>query len=161
MYSILLLPLFFLFKQLFCHEKQIIYKCGADKYKIKPKVLGSFINNNENVKSNKRRIDNLNCEQFKKFNIYLDLENIKQEIINYNLERYRELFISSLENAAKTLEKLLMVENCSLPFDFSDDDIEDNINIATWNKSMFGTNAKNNGINSQTLDIDLVSIWKI
>ena len=104
---------------------------------------------------NGRRTESTKCETFKKFNIYLDLENIEKEIVDYNLEQYREIYITSLQNAVKTLESLLTVENCSYPFKLYDENIT-NINISIWNKSKFGTNATNNDITSKTLDIDLV-----
>ena len=80
---------------------------------------------------------------------------VEEGQIVQNVKLLKNLIYTSLQNAVKTLESLLTVENCSYPFILYDENIT-NINISIWNKSKFGTNATNNDITSKTLDIDLV-----
>ena len=131
-----------------------LYKCGVDKYKIIPEFAKSSIPIDNNSPLYKRRLDNIGPDGFKKFNIYLDIENIEEEMIQYNLTEYHDLFINSMYKAIQTLESLLRVKPSIENYNFKDDEIE-RLNIAKWNTSYFGTIVYNNNIGMSDLGIDL------
>ena len=134
-----------IFKVTNCEEKQVFYRCGVDDQKIKPIPIENVVH----IKDDDRRLDD--TDEFKNFNIYLDLINIKKDIEKFHLQQYESLFIDSLNKAVETLESLLKVKKLKRGFIFKDEDIE-SIKIPYWNKSMIGTNAIGN---SKTLGIDL------
>ena len=140
--SKMLLLLIFVFQLINCEEKQVFYRCGVNDEHIKPISINP-------VKYDDRRLDNE--EEFKDFNIYLDLINIKNDIKIFKLEAYESLFIDSLNKAVETLKSLLKVKKLNYGFGFTDKQIED-IKIPNWNKTMIGTNAIGN---TQELGIDL------
>ena len=79
-----------------------LYKCNIDKLNIIPQGHNLIIplkNNNIKVFSE--------TNNFKKFNIYLDLNNFDYEINKYNLEDKREYFITGMNKAKETLASLL------------------------------------------------------
>ena len=126
-------------------QTKYLYRCGADDVPITPLPAENIIP----LKDDKRKLSDSN---FKDFNIYLDLINIKNDIIKFHLEQYEELFINSLNKAVETLETLLKVKAPEANYTFTDQQIL-NINISDWNKSMIGSNALG-GL--YTLGIDLV-----
>ena len=126
-------------------ENKAFYRCGVDDDKVVPLPATNFIR----ISKDKRRLTN---DLFKDFHIYLDLINIKNDIIKYNLEKYETLFINSLNKAVKTLESLLRVRDLGSGFLFSDENITD-ILIEDWNKTMVGNNATKN---IYELGIDLI-----
>ena len=133
-----------IFQAINCEEKRYFYRCGVDGINVKPIPAMNFVT----VKKDKR---SLGEKKFKDFKIYLDLINIKNDIVKFHLEEYESLFISALKKAVETLEALLKVEDTGRGFKFTDSDIE-RIEIPDWNKTMIGTNAIGN---SQELGIDL------
>ena len=62
----------------------------------------------------KRRINDadnvVGDDGFKSFNIFLDLENIKQEISDNGLSEHEEFFTSSMQKAVDVLKALLKVK---------------------------------------------------
>ena len=98
------LQLLFLFQifslqiiQIISQEENIInqYKCGVDLHEHIPKKIES-IPVDKNSAIYRRRLQNVDSEGFKKFNIYLDLLNIEKEIELYNLTDFRDTFIDSM-----------------------------------------------------------------
>ena len=90
MKSILFLSLSLkIFQIIFSKENQTMYRCGVDDKKIIPMPSTNFIP----IKKDKRKLSN---DDFKDFNIFLDLINIKKGIIKYKLEKYQDLLINSL-----------------------------------------------------------------
>ena len=137
--------LIFTFQTINNQENPILYRCGVDDYNIKPIPLTYSLPKDEDRRK-------LNLVEFKDFHIYLDLINIKNDIIKYHLEQYENLFIDSLNKAVETLESLLKVKNLNYGFNFQDKEIRD-ILIEDWNKTMIGTNAIGD---TQELGIDLI-----
>ena len=133
-----------IFQMINCEEKRHFYRCGVDDEEVKPIPATNFVT----VKKDKRSLED---KKFKDFKIYLDLINIKNGIVKFHLEEYESLFISSLQEAVKTLEALLKVEDTGRGFRFNDSDIT-GINIQDWNKTMIGDNAIGN---TYELGIDL------
>ena len=127
-----------------CQENREFYRCGVDDEEIIPLPATNIVP----MEKDNRRLDD---GDFGDFNIYLDLINIKNDIIKYHLEDYQDLFIDSLNKAVETLESLLKVKKFEKGFIFSDEQIT-NIGIKDWNKTLIGTNAKGN---SKQLGIDL------
>ena len=136
--------LIYIFRFISCKNNQTFFRCGVDDHKI-----ASIPAKNYAPINNKKR--KLNNEEFKDFKIYLDLINIKKGIKDYNLEKYEELFISSLNKAIETLQKLLKVKRLDGVYKFNDFDIK-YMGIQNWNKTIIGSSAKD----FQTLGIDLV-----
>ena len=133
-----------IFQIINCLEKRYFYRCGVDDEEVKPIPATNYVT----TEKDKRRLGD---GEFKDFKIYLDLINVKNDIVKYHLEEYETLFINSLKKAVKTLESLLKVENSQRGFSFTDDQITA-IKINDWNKTIIGTNAIGN---SQELGIDL------
>ena len=134
-----------IFQMINCEEKRHFYRCGVDDEEVKPIPATNFVT----VKKDKRSLED---KKFKDFKIYLDLINIKNGIVKFHLEEFESLFISSLQEAVKTLEALLKVEDTGRGFRFNDSDIT-GINIPDWNKTMIGDNAIGN---TYELGIDLI-----
>ena len=80
-FSVLFL-LILIFKTINCQENQIYHRCGVDDQKIKPIPIENAIP----IQNEDRRLDNE--DEFKDFNIYLDLINIKNDIVKYNLQEH-------------------------------------------------------------------------
>ncbi|MBQ2050034.1 MAG: hypothetical protein II493_06505, partial [Spirochaetales bacterium] len=85
------------------------------------------------------------------FNIYIDYENIKHTINNYNLGCDVSFFIDSMNKAAETLKALLKVRKNFVINKITDDNITE-LQIDYWNSSMIGSKANYLG----DLGIDLI-----
>ena len=130
------------------------YRCGVDLHEHIPKAATS-IPVAEDSPLIKRRLRDIDSDGFKKFNIYLDLFNIENEIKKYHLENLRDFFIDTMNKAIETLQALLKVKAYNSGLVFEDDDfLSDNITL--WDKSKYGTEAKKKGITTLTNDIDLI-----
>ena len=127
------LLIIYLIKIILLQDKQVLYRCNVDDNYITPKPAKNFIP----IPKDKRR---LNDGDFGDFHIYLDIINIKNDIIKYHLEQYEDLFINSLNKVVKTLETLLKVKKLNKVYTFTDESIYD-IQIENWNKSMIGNNS--------------------
>ena len=138
-------------------EKQYFPKCGVYEEKFTPIVLKG-IPLSKNSSSIKRGLDSE--KYFKDFNIYLDLKNLDIEIEQNNLNKYREIYISSMTKAINTLTKLLKVVPFETNLQILDEDLED-IGLVSWDKTKVGTEAYNNGISIPSLGIDLIIFGKI
>ena len=114
-------------------EQNKLYKCGVGQYKIEPPEFGNEIPINYSSPLYKRRLQNLDSDGFKKFNIYLDFENLKEEMKIYNLEKYQDTIISCMEKAANTLMSLLRVKPSLNDYWISDSQLTRN-SITYWEK---------------------------
>ena len=141
----IIFSIIFIFKVINCQENHVFYRCGVDDQNIKPIPIKSIIP----IQDDDRRLDDE--DEFKDFNIYLDLINIKKDIEKYNLKEYENLFIDSLTKAVETLESLLKIKKLKKAYIFEDQDIK-NILIEDWNKTLIGDNAIGN---TKELGIDL------
>ena len=75
------------------------HKCGTDTKVIPNEIEEAFFNRNK--KLNKRKTNE------EKFNIYIELTNIEEEIRLFNLDKYHDMIINSLKIAAETFTSLL------------------------------------------------------
>ena len=153
-YLLLILINILIIKNINSEERELLYKCLVDKYKIIPKVAKNSIPIDYNNPLYKRRLDNIDPDGFKKFNIYLDLENIKYEVELYNLTEYYDVYINSMKKAIETFQSLLKVKAITLNYQFSDDDLKA-LNIIKWNSSNFGSEAFSQKKGLLSLGIDL------
>ena len=79
------------------------YRCGTNDLKIKPKPLKPKLTKNKEAPLNKRRMDDIDEDGFKSFNIYVDKYNIKYELEETELQNYEEIILNALDRAAGTL----------------------------------------------------------
>ena len=122
------------------------HKCGTNAKIIPKKVKETFIKRNKTL--TKRRIDE------DKFNIYLELTNIEEEIKLNKLNEFHDIIINSLKKAAETLTSLLkpIYQGC---YQFNDSFVED-YGYYHWNKKQFGFNNTNKIFYTCDYDIDLL-----
>ena len=132
-------------------KETISYKCGVDSDQTFSEFLYVTPINNINYHIDDRRLDN--DDGFKNFNIYLDTYNLEEEMKEYNLSHYSNLFIDSMKKAIETLESLLRVKKTGCYY-FTDEDIKD-IGINYWNKTKIGNETINKHLSSCFYDIDL------
>ena len=154
--KIIMLYLFLLLKIINCHSTPPLFRCIHDDYEEKHPLPSLVIKRDD---ANKRRIEGESeTNDFVDFNIFLDLENVKEDIKKNNLSNYESFFISSMQKAVSTLQSLLKVK----PLKKTDggeyyisDDILKKLNLTKWNESVFGDNAKQNGKSFQSQGIHL------
>ena len=132
-----------------------IYRCGVGLYKIDPPVPGNKIPINYTSPLYRRRLQNVDSDGFKPFNIYLDFENLKEEIKTKKLESHQNTIISCLEKAVNTLKTLLKVKPLSNDFWIEDSHLTRN-QINYWEKEKFGDEAHDKGVSLLSLGYDLV-----
>ncbi len=91
-----LIIILFCFQLKLCKNDIILHRCGVDdeNYTTIPAKSYTLIEKDDRK---------LSDEEFKDFNIYLDLINIKNDIYKFNLTQYENLFIDSLEKAVETI----------------------------------------------------------
>ena len=147
--------IFILSSQFHCQNKNQIYKCIHSNEEEKSHLPNTIIKRNE---IRKRRIQNDSpSSEFKDFNIFLDLENIKKDITKNNLQSKMNVFITSMQKAVNTLQTLLKVK----PLDTTDgeyyirDSDFETLNISYWDKEKFGDGAIEKQNSFQKLNIDL------
>ena len=133
-----------------------LFKCGKNQLKIKPQPAKNPIKINHNSLSFRRKLDS---DGFKDFHIYVDFTNIEKEIEINNLSEYKNMFISSINKAVATFQKLLKVKPLKNSYNFKDSFLK-GIGINFWDTSKFGDEATEKGITTQTLDIDLIIFGK-
>ena len=136
---------FFLFisfiAEIILHQTIKTFRCGSDKFNNIPKMA----NNSIDIKKHEPLFFNnekLEKDDFKLFNISLDLTNIKKEIeIKYNnLKKYENIIINSLEKAKEVFETILTVKKINSGYNFKDEEIKE-LKINDWDKNKFGTEA--------------------
>ena len=152
--KILLLILIFFIRKIKSQNEKLLYKCGFDKNKIIPNILETKDLIDYNSSLYRRRLGDIDEDGFKKFNIFIDNTNLLIEMEKYNLSKYKDLLITSIDKAKKTLETLLKVKPIEYAYWFSDDKIKDLVDI--WDTEKFGNEAHNKNISLLSLGIDLV-----
>ena len=140
---------------IFIENKAMKYRCGTNDLKIKPKVIKPKFPVNKENPSYKRKLDDVDEDGFKKFNIYVDKYNIKKEIARNYLEDYQDLILESLDKAANTLQNLLRVRPLSEWIQFTNTELND-LNLISWDFTKFGSRAIIREVDLKSLDIDLV-----
>jgi len=161
MTKILTFILFSSFIQIILTEEQNkLYKCGVGQYKIESPTFGNEIPINYSSPLYRRRLQDLDNDGFKKFNIYLDFENLKKEMKAYNLQNYQDIIINCMEKAANTLMSLLRVKPLPRDYWLSDSDLISK-KINHWEKEKFGNEAHEKNITLLSLGIDLVIFSRI
>jgi len=147
--------IFSFIEKILTEEQNKIYKCGVDHSKIKPPFFGNEIPYNYSSPLYRRRLKDLGSDGFKKFNIYLDFENLKEEMKIYNLQKYQDTILNSMKKAANTLMSLLRVKPSLNDYWISDSNLT-RFNINHWEKEKFGNEAHSKNISLHSLGIDLV-----
>ena len=133
-------------------KDKIIYKCGKNNLKTKPKIAENRIPIDHNNPNHKRRLDS---DGFKDFKIYFDFTNIEQEIKRYRLSKYKDLFISSINKVIETIQALLKVKPLIYAYYIENKSIKQ-MGINYWEKEKFGTEAARKNITTETLGLDLI-----
>ena len=145
----------FIIKESFQIEK-LFYKCGKNNLKTKPTIAKHRIKNDSKNNEYRRR---LGSDNFKDFNIYLDLTNIEYGITFYHLEEYRNMFISTFNKAIQTLSALLKVKISQYDY-YVPDYYMKQMGIEYWDETKFGDQAAEEEITMSSLDIDLLIFGK-
>ena len=102
--DIILIHLLLVINIINCTFKQPIFKCEhniEDEMNPLPNTIAkNSIKDEENQKRRINDADNgVGDDGFKSFNIFLDLENIKQEISDNGLSEHEEFFTSSMQKS--------------------------------------------------------------
>ena len=141
--------LLMLLEIIFIKSQVPFFRCGVDDEHIPVIRAKNYVEIDQNHPAYKRKLDG---DEYKDFHIYLDLANIESEITKFGLEKYKTMYIESLKKAVKTLESLLKVKKPTKGFKFTDNNIK-NINISYWNKTVVGSEAKDD---LAAQDIDMI-----
>ena len=136
-------------------EQNKLYKCGVGKYKIESHTFGNEMPINYTSPLYRSRLQDLDSDGFKKFNIYLDFENLKEEMKIYNLQKHQDTIINSMKKAANTLMSLLKVKPLPRDYWLLDSQLI-KYKINHWEKEKFGNESHLNNISFFSLGIDLV-----
>ena len=136
-------------------NEKLNYHCGTNNLKIKPKILKPKRVINTTDPSYKRRMEDLDEDGFKNFNIYVDKLNIEYDLKRFRMNEYHDIIINSLNKAAETLQKLLRVKPLDYGYQFEKEDFEE-IGINKWDKEKFGEKAMSKNVDMLTLGIDLI-----
>ena len=131
------------------YNSNALYRCGESKVKPIPLPLDRLSSNQKGKEKYKRSLDS----EFHDFNIFLDLNNFDDDIKKYNLKNKRDLFVTGMEKAVKTLQSLLKVKSPG-NFYFYDEDLRD-YDIYNWDKTKIGTKLAEQDIGMEDLGIDL------
>ena len=138
-------------------SKPIKFRCGANEIQKPPADAKIPFPTNKN-NSNNIKLFNLNTklneDEFKDFNIYLDLENFNVEVNTYNLGSKKQFFIDCFNKALKTIKSLLKVKPLSKNFQINDELLINN-GINKWDKEKVGDEIIKKGEGMKTLGIDL------
>ena len=97
-----------------------IHKCGEDLDGFVP--IDIPVDPNQKNFEEKRLLDDdeVDHDGFKNLNVYLDLENIRHEIKEYNLEKYEDIDINGMKKAVKTTESLIKIKPLKYDLTFTD-----------------------------------------
>ena len=145
---------------IYASNKKFNYHCGTNNLKIKPKILELKKEINTIDPLYKRRMEDIDEDGFKNFNIYVDKLNIEYELKMHEMNGYKDIIISSLDKAAETLQNLLKVKPLDNNYNFRNKDLKE-LDIKKWDKEKFGDTATKKNIDMLTLGIDLVIFAKI
>ena len=158
-----LLAIFISLQIAFCQNSSYYrFKCDVDSI---PLDTGDFKHTIErNSPNDKRKLDDVKVEVdedgFKEFNIYVDFVNIEKGIAEYGLEKNRKVYYNSINKAVETIKKLLKVKYFNGTYNLTNQTIL-NMNIESWNTSIFGDEATAKGISPHTLGYDLIIFGRI
>ena len=160
--DIILIHLLLVINIINCTFKQPIFKCEhniEDEMNPLPNTIAkNSIKDKENQKRRINDADNgVGDDGFKSFNIFLDLENIKQEISDNGLSEHEEFFTSSMQKAVDVLKALLKVKPLENDYCLTAENFGQ-LNISKWNTEIFGNNG---GGCLKSQNIDLVIFGKI
>ena len=112
------------------------FRCGSDKLQMPSKPIGEHFSTNK-TNSNYRHVFNAKVEEFKEFNIYLDLQNFNYEIETYNLTSKKDFFLQCLNKAINTLKTLLKVRPLNDDYIILDKNLQE-CGIKKWDKEKIG-----------------------
>ena len=143
-YFILCLAFIFCGKTL--NDSNYEFRCGSNDFNPTPFYPQTIAPLKEDNKKYKRLLDS---DGFKDFNIYLDLNNFNEEVKKYKLNDKRDIFVSGMQKAIKTLQSLLrvkQVQNFVFP-----DELLIKYQIYKWDETKCGSKAAG----MQQLGIDL------
>ena len=129
------------------------FRCGSDKLQIPSKPIGEHFSTNK-TNSNYRHVFNAKVEEFKEFNIYLDLQNFNYEIETYNLTSKKDFFLQCLNKAINTLKTLLKVRPLNDDYIILDKNLQE-CGIKKWDKEKIGDELFIKKEGMKTLGIDL------
>ena len=160
--DIILIHLLLVINIINCTFKQPIFKCEHNIEDEMNPLPNTIAKNSIKDKGNqKRRINDadngVGDDGFKSFNIFLDLENIKQEISDNGLSEHEEFFTSSMQKAVDVLKALLKVKPLENDYCLTAENFGQ-LNISKWNTEIFGNNG---GGCLKSQNIDLVIFGKI
>ena len=137
---VLLFNVIFLFNLINCHQQPRLFKCvHSNEDENKPIHIKGIELTDKQKEEQKRRM--ADSDDFKEFNIYLDLENIKYEIKKLHLEAHEEFYINSMQKAVSLLKSILRVKPLVKDYRFSDYNLRDELNLTEWNHELFGDSA--------------------
>ena len=144
----------------------IIYMANSQKKLPKYRCGSDFINKeiieidskpiDHNNPLYKRRLQDIDNDGFKNFNIFIDTTNLENQLKAFKLKNQTNLYINSITKVKETLQKLLKVKSLEIDFNLEDDDLTYYFGVNFWDKEKFGSEAKEKGINLFSLGIDLV-----
>ena len=151
-YSFILLIFFSLV--FLTENKHSHFRCGTNDLKKKPKDIKPKFEIDENDHLYKRRLNDIDKDGFKSFNIYVDKYNIKKDLERSKIRQYSDIILNALDKAAQTLQKLLRVKPLKAGFQFEDKELNE-CDIYYWDTTKFGNSAIKNKVDMKTLGIDL------
>ena len=128
------------------------FRCNFDSIKKEP-IFANY--SSPKNSTYKRILDPVDSDGFKKFNIYLDLVNLEEEIKQYNLTKYRDIFVNGTKNAVNILQSLLKVKPTTGRSNLTN--LLQSENISYWNSSILKNVAE---IDISTLNFDLIVFAK-
>ena len=151
--TIILSNVIFLFNLINCHTQQRLFKCvhknEDENHPIHNKGIELTVKQKE---ERKRRISETGGE-FKDFNIYLDLENVKYEIQQLHLEAHEDFYINSMQKAVSVLKSLLKVKPLAKDYQLSTHNLRDELNLTKWNTEIFGDEATGKSFHNSNIDL--------
>ena len=128
------------------------FRCNFDSIKKEP-IFANY--SSPKNSTYKRILDPVDSDGFKKFNIYLDLVNLEEEIKQYNLTKYRDIFVNGTKNAVNILQSLLKVKPTTGRSNLTN--LLQSENISYWNSSILKNVAE---IDISALNFDLIVFAK-
>ena len=121
-------------------NKEIKFRCNSER--IEPKPIPIPENYSVPIPKSIKKKRALEPEEFKDFNIYLDLLNFEQEAQEYGIPNdIKEMFSQGMKKAVKTLSSLLRVKKLNTNYKIPDEQIK-LFKIKKWNETNIGTNAE-------------------
>ena len=142
---------FFVFPYVLFAKKIQKFKCGVNNIKQLP-ATALYRSDDKSGNLKKRKLGNE--DNFKDFEITLDLEEFNDQIIEYNLTDRKDFYITGVKKAINTIKSLLKVKILNRDYYLSDQQLLD-AGFKKWNKTILGDEVINKNIGMITLGIDL------